>query len=204
MKKKINRKGIIIATVSIITVILITIAIIISLQCMKNKRISDFNCELDIEDELEKIVKANIESEEKLKDEDFLNLVKKHKDENIVGTIEIPKIKYQGFVYDGTTLKTLAKGIGHFESSSYLNGNVCLAGHNTINQWAKLKNVKKGDVIKYKSFLGYKEYVVDGIFEIQENDLSKLADTEENRITLITCIRNKPNLRLCVQGIEKN
>ena len=32
---------------------------------------------------------------------------------------------------------------------------------------------------------------------------SNLEETEDNRITLITCVRNRPNKRLCVQAIEK-
>lgn len=38
---------------------------------------------------------------------------------------------------------------------------------------------------------------------IYETDWSYLEETEDNRITLITCVRNRPNKRLCVQAIEK-
>lgn len=38
---------------------------------------------------------------------------------------------------------------------------------------------------------------------IDETDWSYLKETEDNRITLITCVRNRPNKRLCVQAIEK-
>ena len=37
---------------------------------------------------------------------------------------------------------------------------------------------------------------------IEETDWSYLQETEDNRITLITCVANKPKNRLCVQAVE--
>ena len=59
--------------------------------------------------------------------------------EDVIGIIKIEKINYEGLVYEGTTLETLAKGVGHFKNSSYLDGNVCLAAHNTNKFWAKME-----------------------------------------------------------------
>lgn len=122
--------------------------------------------------------------------------------ETTLGVIEINKIGYKGLVYEGTSLDTLSKGIGHFESSPYLNGNVCLAGHNYISVWDKLYTLEIGDIITYTSFLGTKNYQVSSVKQIEETDWSMLQDTEDNRITLITCINGKPDKRLCVQGLE--
>ena len=38
--------------------------------------------------------------------------------------------------------------------------------------------------------------------EIEDTDWSKLSKTEDNRITLITCVRNVPTKRYCVQAVE--
>ena len=38
---------------------------------------------------------------------------------------------------------------------------------------------------------------------IKSTNWSYLENTAENKITLITCIENKPDERLCVQAIEK-
>lgn len=122
--------------------------------------------------------------------------------ETTLGVIEINKIGYKGLVYEGTSLDTLSKGVGHFESSPYLNGNVCLAGHNYISVWDKLYTLEIGDIITYTSFLGTKNYQVSSVKQIEETDWSMLQDTEDNRITLITCINGKPDKRLCVQGLE--
>lgn len=121
---------------------------------------------------------------------------------NAVGVLEIPAIDFKDIVVEGTDQVALAKGIGLFEHSNILEGNVCLAGHNTYRFLANLKNVQEGDIIKYYSALGNKEYKITTIKHIQETDWSMLQNTEDNRITIITCVRNKPELRLCVQGIE--
>ena len=131
------------------------------------------------------------------------DLVLKIDGENVLGVITIDKISFKGLVYEGTTDTTLDKGVGHIESSPYLTGNVCLAAHNTKELWGNLYTLQNGDAIKYISFLGTKEYVVDNIVEIHETDWSLLKNTEENKITLITCIKDKPFLRLCVQATEK-
>lgn len=123
--------------------------------------------------------------------------------ESVLGVIKIDKIGYEGLIYEGTSLDTLAKGVGHFENSPYLEGNVCLAAHNTNKFWAKLHTIGNGDTITYTSFLGTKEYEVNNVQEISETDWTLLEDTEENYLTLITCVKGKPSLRLAVQAIEK-
>ena len=39
--------------------------------------------------------------------------------------------------------------------------------------------------------------------KIDSRDWSVISQTAENKVTLITCVKNKPELRLCVQAIEK-
>ena len=131
------------------------------------------------------------------------DLVLKIDGENIVGTILIEKINLEGLVYEGTSEDTLDKGVCHMENSPYLDGNVCLAAHNTKDLWENLHMLQNGDKITYTSFLGTKEYIVDNITEISETDWTLLENTEENKITLITCIKDKPFSRLCVQANEK-
>lgn len=124
--------------------------------------------------------------------------------ETVLGVISIENIGFEGLVYEGTSLDTLAKGVGHFENSPYLNGNVCLAAHNTNKFWSKLHTLKTGDKITYHSFLGTKVYYVTNITEIDETDWSLLENTDDNFLTLITCVKGKRNQRLCVQALEFN
>lgn len=128
-------------------------------------------------------------------------------DKNIIGYVSIEKIGLEKApIADGTDSKTINKYVGHFENTSYLDGNVCLCSHNRGNNAAyfcKLKNLNKGDIITYITKYETKEYEVKEVRKIDETDLSVLEQTEENQITLITCIENQRNLRLCVVGIEK-
>lgn len=122
--------------------------------------------------------------------------------ETVLGVIKIDKINFEGLIYEGTMLDTLDKGVGHFEHSPFFQGNVCLAAHNYKKYWAKLHTLKDGDLITYTSFLGTKQYKVNNVKQISETDWSLLQNTDKNILTLITCVKGKPTLRLCVQAIE--
>lgn len=185
------KKAIIISVI----VILVIIVIISTFFIIKN---------LDNEAKIDSVVEIYSDEniQDRLDNNETDNLLLQIDGESVVGVIKIEQINFEGLVYEGTSLDTLAKGVGHFENSSYYNGNVCLAAHNTNNFWAKLHTLQTGDKITYISFLGTKEYYVHSITEIDETDWSNLESTEENTLTLITCVKNTPSKRLCVQAIE--
>ncbi len=84
-------------------------------------------------------------------------------------------------------------------------GNVGLAGHNRgykVNYFARLKELKIGDEIYYIVNGNETKYKVSEILVIYETDWKMLENTEDNRLTLITCIENRDKYRLCVQAIE--
>lgn len=119
--------------------------------------------------------------------------------------LEIPKIGLKANIDFGTTEEVMNKYIGHFDISSIWDGNVCLAAHNRgypVNYFGKLKELKKDDEIVYKTIYGIKKYKVSIITVIKDTDWSYLKQTQDNRITLITCVENEPNYRRCIQGIE--
>ncbi len=126
------------------------------------------------------------------------------KDKNVIGYITIEELGIiKAPIADGTDNKTIGKYVGHFENSSYLEGNVCLCSHNRGSKAAffeKLKDIKKGMKIEYTTKYETKTYIVNEIKEIEETDLSVLEPTKDNRITLITCIANQRAKRLCVIG----
>ena len=122
--------------------------------------------------------------------------------ENVLGVIKIDKINFEGLIYEGTSMQTLSKRIGHFENTPYIDGNVCLAAHNSNSYWAKLHTLSAGDKIHYTCFLGTKEYEVSNISKISETDWSSLKNTDTNVLTLITCVKGQKDLRLCVQAKE--
>jgi len=84
-------------------------------------------------------------------------------------------------------------------------GNIGLAAHNRggrYNFFEEIKQLIKGDIIIYQKGEEQKQYIVDTVTIILEHDWSYLQNTSDNRITLITCVVNQPNYRLCVQGKE--
>lgn len=127
--------------------------------------------------------------------------------ENVIGILEIPKLKLTAPVKEGTTQEILKYSIGHFSNSSNWDGNIALASHNRGNYVAHyFENIHElvvGDEIIYKTKFGERRYVVEVSKQIKSTDWSVISNTKENRITLITCINNNPKLRFCVQAIIK-
>lgn len=120
--------------------------------------------------------------------------------------LEIPKIHLKANIKEGTTKEIMDQFIGHFEESKKWAGNVCLAAHNRgyeNNYFSEIKKLKEGDTIFYYYQENSKEYLVEKNDIIQDIDLSCLENTEDNTITLITCVENEPNYRRCVRAIEK-
>ena len=107
-------------------------------------------------------------------------------------------------IYEGTTPETLNMGIGHFEESPIINGNIALAGHNRgyiSNPFEKLKNIKKGSKVIYKAMNKLYNYEIIEKEKIEEDDFSKI-DRKGSFLTLITCIENEKKYRLCVTAKE--
>lgn len=125
-------------------------------------------------------------------------------DENTIGILKIPKIDLEAEIKEGVELDVLAQYIGHFRNSSLWDGNVALASHNRGNSVAhhfeRIHLLKNGDEILYITNLGERRYSVYNTKEIDSTDWSVTLETSENIITLITCISNKPEKRLCVQA----
>lgn len=65
-----------------------------------------------------------------------------------------------------------------------------------------LMNLRIGEEIIYITNMGERRYVVCENKVIQETNVDILKDTDENTITLITCIMGKRAYRRCVIGRE--
>lgn len=119
--------------------------------------------------------------------------------------IEIPAINLTAPIAEGTDTETLNTKVGHFEDTDLKDGNIGLAAHNRgyeYNYFENLKKLKVEDEIIYTYQNYKKKYIVDRIEIIENTDWSYLEKTEENKITLITCVENEPKYRRCVQAIE--
>lgn len=156
----------------------------------------------------EKIEYSNIDSRS-----DLLSNLKKQNDilkknidydeiHNKKWTLKIEKIDLNASISDGTDKKNLNKYIGHFKETVRSNGNIGLAAHNRgyrVNYFKNIKNLKKGDIIKY--FYNGNKYIYKAYtnYIILDTDWTVL-ENNKNEITLITCVENEPTHRRCVKG----
>jgi len=122
-----------------------------------------------------------------------------------VAVIEIPDINISYPVINEYTEKnvniapTKLAGPGPNEI-----GNFVIVGHNTWDNkyFSNLHKLEKYDIVELKDTSGKKVlYRVYELGEIEQNDLSCLEQETngEKHLTLITCIKNKPNKRLVVK-----
>ena len=110
--------------------------------------------------------------------------------------IEIPAISLKA---------EIAELVGHFEETTTWMGNVGLAAHNRgyeNNYFANLKKLKEGDIINYYYNGNVRRYIVSKLVIVEDTDWTYLENTEENTLTLITCVENEPSYRRCVQATE--
>lgn len=134
------------------------------------------------------------------------NCINEEKSTEIIWKIEIPKINLNAEIRDGVDKENLNNYVGHFTESGYTSGNICLAGHNRgykVNYFQNLKELNIGDEIIYQYNNIKLIYIVKTIKIIKDTDIDVINPTEENKITLITCVENEPEFRRCIQGILK-
>lgn len=151
----------------------------------------------DVKDKNISVSVQNVLTEEELDELDM-------QENSNIGNLEIPKINLKADIAEGIDLDIISSHIGHFSNSSVWDGNIALASHNRGSEvkhyFENIDKLDKGDVIIYRNEIGERRYEVYSVREIEYTDWSVTENTEENIITLITCITNKPELRLCVQG----
>lgn len=121
-----------------------------------------------------------------------------------IGTLKIPSLNINMKVWEGETNASMAKGLGHYSSTSGWDGNIGVCGHNRGAKYTigNIKNLKDGDTITYTTVYGTRTYEVVTVETIASSDWSYLQATSDNRITITTCLANQPSKRVCVQAVE--
>ncbi len=203
----------IIIFITIIILLLLNICIAQSkdkvIEALHTKEFEEKVSFIDItEDVRENILKEYVQkqfynkyfSEKMLLDKISKNAVK-------VWTLSIESIKLFANINEGTDVENLNKYIGHFEETNIFNGNVGLAAHNRgypVNYFENLDKIEIGADIDYRIDNFVKTYKVKSITIIRDTDWTYLGETDEDIITLITCVKNKPEYRLCVQAYKES
>ncbi len=136
--------------------------------------------------------------------QESVNTTPLYYDDGSIGILSIPKLKLSVRVFEGETVDSMKRGVGHFEFTSVWDGNVAFAGHNrgASDYFGGVKNLANSDIITYETKYGIRRYEVYNKVKISDTDYSYLGWTSENIVTLITCVENSPNQRWCVQARE--
>lgn len=124
-----------------------------------------------------------------------------------IGIILIPALNVEAPIFQGVTSEVLKYSVGHFEETSLWNGNVVLASHNRgsyAHYFWGINELKNGEEIIYITNMGERRYKVVDSKIIEETNVDILGDTEENTLTLITCVTGEKSKRRCVIGKEYN
>ncbi len=134
----------------------------------------------------------------------FTNVSEMYLADGSIGTLSISALGISMKIWEGETNASMAKGLGHYSSTSGWDGNVGVCGHNrgaryTIGQ---IKDLSAGALISLSTVYGERIYAVTSVNRIANNDWSYLQPTSDNRITLTTCLAGQPALRVCVQAVE--
>ena len=121
-----------------------------------------------------------------------------------IGTLKIPSLNINMKVWEGETNTSMAKGLGHYSSTSGWDGNIGVCGHNRGAKYTigSIKDLEIGDTITYTTIYGTRTYEVVLVKTISNSDWSYLQATADNRITLTTCLANQPEKRICVQAVQ--
>jgi sortase A len=113
---------------------------------------------------------------------------RKYRRDELIGRIEIPRLKVAAVVKEGADTKTLSRAVGHVPYTALPGekGNVGVAAHRDT-YFRGLRNVRHGDVIHVTTEEGVYLYEVDKLKIVWPKNVEVLDPTPENRITLVTC-----------------
>ncbi len=115
--------------------------------------------------------------------------------EELEATLHIESILVEGKIFQGASSKTIDTGFWHFPLSKFpgQKGNSVIIGHRfqhlppAKNTFFNLDKVAIGDSIIIKHTEGEWKYIVTDIKIVDDNDLSVVRDTDDYRLTVITC-----------------
>ncbi len=105
-----------------------------------------------------------------------------------LGVLDIPSLRLQVPVLEGTDDLTLDRGVGHIPGTAPLGegGNIGIAGHRD-GFFRGLKDVHVGETIDIYTQHGRSRYVVDEIQIVSPDEVSVLAPRAKPSLTLVTC-----------------
>ncbi len=106
----------------------------------------------------------------------------------LLGRLSVPRLELSAMVREGVAGSTLRVAVGHIPGTALPGhaGNVGLAGHRDTF-FRGLKDLKPLDEIRFSSRSGDYKYIVESLVVVEPDNLSVLAPSPGNVLTLVTC-----------------
>jgi len=107
---------------------------------------------------------------------------------DLLGRIEIPKLKISAVIVEGVDEGTLRNAVGHIPGTALPGepGNIALAGHRD-SFFRKIGSLHDGDQILLETVRGTFSYHVNHIGIVMPSDTTVLGSTDHPVLTLVTC-----------------
>jgi sortase A len=107
---------------------------------------------------------------------------------DVLGRMDIPRLRVSVAVLEGTNSRILRRGVGHIEGTPLPGetGNSGIAGHRDTF-FRALKDVRSNDEIELQTATGLLHYQVDWAKVVAPDDTSVLTRSTEAALTLVTC-----------------
>lgn len=192
-------------------IICIIIGILLICYPFIGKILSKINQTSVIEKYKDNIIQMDDEEKEELKD--FYLSSNLSSIEEMIGYIEIPKIKVYLPIYEGTSDKVLLKGIGHLEGTqlpissggyhSVLVGHTGITAKTFFDDLVKLELEDEFSVTILDEVYNYKVCDIKTVLPTETDSLKQEVDNDTKIVTLVTCTPKYVNShRLLVTGKE--
>jgi len=108
--------------------------------------------------------------------------------DDVIGRLRIPRLGIDVMVADGDSNVVLRRAVGHVNGTPFPGetGNVGLAGHRD-SFFRPLRNIRDGDLIAIDTLSHQYQYKVDWFAVVEPENVSPLAASDTNELTLVTC-----------------
>lgn len=117
------------------------------------------------------------------------NVLKRLETGELIGRVDIPRLKLSAAVAEGDDEKTLSKAVGHLPDTPLpwqRRGNVALAAHRD-GLFRRLEGIRLNDDIRIVTSRGEYHYRVTKTHIVDPDDVWVIAPTDTPTVTLITC-----------------
>ena len=107
---------------------------------------------------------------------------------DLVGRLEVPRLRLSAIAREGVDVRTLRSAVGHVPGTALPGdeGNAAFAAHRDT-YFGPLKDVRKGDEVVITTKDGVHRYTVTDMRIVEPSDVSVLRPTGGRTLTLVTC-----------------